>query len=140
MHGQGLLYLPRILCVDDDPCIATAIELRLRSYEVEVHSASNWLDGEWMAMEELPDVIITDMRMPHGGGDTLVECLKGRVATAEIPIIALTGRPNHAAKRWMQILGVRHYLRKPCEIAALMAALEDYIELQPACGVSNHLA
>jgi DNA-binding response OmpR family regulator len=124
---------PKILCIDDDPAITMAIRLRLARYEVDVLTAADGTDGIWMAMEEQPDVIITDLRMPNGDGDYVVECLKGRSDTGEIPVITLTGRRGNEAKCWMQTLGVKHYLHKPLQIKKLLAALEDYIEVRPAC-------
>jgi DNA-binding response OmpR family regulator len=124
---------PKILCIDDDPAITMAIRLRLDCYEVDVLTATDGADGMWMAMNEQPEVIITDLRMPNGDGDYVVECLKGRSDTSEIPVIALTGRSDNETKCWMQTLGVKHYLRKPLQIAKLLTSLDDYIELRPAC-------
>ena len=131
MSEKAFQNRPKILCIDDDPAITMAIRLRLVRYEVEVLTATNGTDGTWMAMNEQPDVIITDLRMPHGGGDYMMECLKGRSDTSEIPVIALTGRYDTQAKCWMQTMGVKHYLHKPLRIEKLFFALEEYIDLRP---------
>ena len=122
---------PKILCIDDDPAITAALALRLREFDVEVVTASDGTDGLWRALNEQPDVIVTDLRMPHGDGDYLVECLKGRADTAEIPVIALTGKRDGELKRWMNLLGVEHYLLKPLRFQRIVAALEQYIDLKP---------
>ena len=131
MSAQPLQARPTILCIDDDPAITMAICMRVACYDVDVLTAKDGTDGMWMAIRNRPEVIITDVRMPNGGGDYMVECLKGRSDTGEIPVIALTGRYDADAKRWMQMLGVKHYLHKPLRIEKLLAALQDYIELRP---------
>lgn len=87
----------------------------------------------WVAMNEHPDVIVTDLRMPNGDGDFMVECLKGRLDESDIPVITLTGSTDNVAKCWMQTLGVKHYLHKPLQFTKLLSALEEYIELRCVC-------
>ena len=133
MNTKACQARPKILCVDDDPAITMALCLRMARYEVDVLIAADGTDGMWIALDEQPDVIITDLRMPNGDGEYLVECLRGHSDTGDIPVIALTGRRGSESERWMRTLGVRHYLHKPLKIEAILSALEDYIELRLAC-------
>ena len=121
---------PKILCIDDDPGITRSICLRLACFDVDVLSAASSTDGIWIALNTRPDVIITDLRMPDGGGDYLAECLQGRLDTCDIPVIVLTGKTDYETERWMQLLGVKVYLRKPASLAKLQSALEQYIQLR----------
>jgi response regulator RpfG family c-di-GMP phosphodiesterase len=123
---------PKVLCIDDDPAITVALRMRLNQYELDVLTASDGTDGFWLAVNSEPDVIVTDLRMPNGDGDYLVECLKGRADTSEIPIITLTGRRDQQLERWMRTLGVEEYLHKPPDFDKLASALGRYIELKPA--------
>ena len=132
MTAKAFQTRPKILCIDDDPAITQAIRLRLESYEVDVLTAADGTDGMWMAINQQPDVIITDLRMPNGDGDYVVECLKGRSDTDQIPIITLTGRAGNETKCWMQTLGVKHHLCKPLQIDKMLSALDEYIELRSA--------
>jgi CheY-like chemotaxis protein len=78
-----------------------------------------------------PDVIITDMRMPQGSGDYVIECLKRNQATRDIPIIVLTGRRDPVLQRYLCSLGVAQYLIKPVQFPVLCAELERHIALEP---------
>lgn len=122
---------PKILCIDDDPDIIAAMTIRLNQYEVEIHTAFFGTQGIWATVTEKPDVIITDLRMPNGDGDYVVECLKGRSDTCDMPVIVLTGRRDQQIKRWMRTLGVQSYLYKPVRIEQLLSELRKYVELQP---------
>jgi CheY-like chemotaxis protein len=132
VYATSFQSRPKILCIDDDSAVTTAIRLRLEYYDVDVLTATNGSDGLWLAMTEHPNVIITDLRMPHGGGDYMVECLRGHIDVGDIPVITITGKSDNAAKRWMKTLGVRHYLHKPLQITKLLSAIEDYVALNPA--------
>jgi response regulator RpfG family c-di-GMP phosphodiesterase len=125
------LPTPKILCVDDDPAIATAISMRLAQYDVEVLKAFFGTHGVWIAVTQHPDVVITDLRMPNGNGDYVVECLKGRADTWDIPVIVLTGCREDWRERSIRGLGVEHYLRKPIQVGKLLDAVRRHIELRP---------
>jgi response regulator RpfG family c-di-GMP phosphodiesterase len=83
---------PTILCIDDDPQIPEAIGLRLNQYEVNLLSAGHGMHGFWLAMTNRPRLVITDVNMPQGAGDYVVDCLRRNSDTREIPIIVLTGQ------------------------------------------------
>src|SRR5258708_31966955 len=74
----------KILCIDDDPDVCRAIELRLRGCGAQVTCAYFGTQGLWLAMTRRPDVVITDIGMPSGGGDYVVECLQRNAVTKAI--------------------------------------------------------
>jgi DNA-binding response OmpR family regulator len=113
----------RLLCIDDDPAITEGLRIRLRSSGYEVITAHDGEEGMLRAVEDQPDAIITDMRMPKADGEYLVDCLMGSTETCDIPIIVLTGRREPALQRYMLTLGVRYYLQKPPRPESLLAAI-----------------
>lgn len=133
---------PKVLCIDDDPAICTAVESHLSQYDVEVHTAYLGKQGIWSAVTESPDVIITDLRMPHGNGQYVIECLKGRADTSQIPVIVLTGQRDPKIKHWTMSLGVDHFLQKPLRMDRLVGLLGRWIDLKPAAASdsSRHYA
>ena len=120
---------PTVLCIDDDPEISRVIDLRLQDYGVNVLRAYHGMHGFWLAMTERPDVIITDINMPQGEGDYVVECLKRNSETNEIPIFVLSGTKDESLIRRMITLGVERYLTKPLHLDELTEALKPYIRL-----------
>ncbi|HWC15762.1 MAG TPA: response regulator [Terriglobales bacterium] len=85
----------RILVVDDDPAVldTSAVILRERGYEVRTAS------GGFAALAELrrslPDVIISDLRMPNMSGFELLSVV--RLRFPHIPVIAVSGEYSAAA-------------------------------------------
>jgi response regulator RpfG family c-di-GMP phosphodiesterase len=121
---------PTVLCIDDDPQIPEAIRLRLRRYEVHVLCAYHGMHGFWLAMTERPDLIITDMRMPQGQGDHIIDCLRHNTDTRSIPVIVLSGQARQEVARRLTGLNVEEILTKPVRFDALRAAIARYVPMR----------
>jgi len=121
---------PRLLCIDDDPEISAAIGMRLRQYEIEVLCAYHGMQGYWQAVTERPDLIITDLQMPQGAGDDIIECLKNNVATRHIPIVVLSGMRDAGLKRRLERLGIEEFVTKPVAFSELRELIERFIVLR----------
>ena len=120
---------PTILCIDDDPQIPETIGLRLNQYEVNVLRAGYGMHGFWLAMTGHPGVIITDVNMPQGNGDYIVDCLRQNTDTREIPIIVLTGRREEQLERRLRHSGADEFFVKPVHFDKLRSAILKYIPL-----------
>lgn len=123
------LSWPTVLCIDDDPQIGETIGLRLRNYAVKVLSAHHGMQGFWQATRARPDLIITDMRMPQGSGDYLVERLRRNGDTRSVPVIVLTGRRDPELEGMMRQLGAQEFFTKPAPFGELLKAIAKYIPL-----------
>lgn len=128
--SAGIEQDKRILCIDDDPEITRAIELRLRPYSVTVLRAFHGMQGFWLAMTDKPDLIITDINMPQGQGDYVVECLMRNTETSDIPVVVLSGRRDPDLKRQLSSLGVSKYLTKPCPGDELLETIKSFVDLK----------
>lgn len=117
----------KVLFIDDDPSAHAAISRRLRGYNFDVVSAYHGMHGYWTALREKPDVIVTDLRMPQGDGEYLVDCLKTNAETAGIPIIVLTGAHDQNIERRLCRLGVARYLTKPVSLEELIDAIAEHV-------------
>ena len=122
--------LPTLLCVDDDPGVIAAIEMRLRPYAVSVLSSYTGMQGYWQAVERRPDLIITDLRMPQGDGAHFLECLKQNQKTADIPVMVLSGLRSDDLAGRMRHLGAENLLQKPISGNDLLAAIAKHIPLR----------
>lgn len=127
--------LPRLLFVDDDADLRRAMQIRLRACEVEVIAASNAMQALWMAVNEAPDIIITDYWMPAGSGEYLLSRLRAVPILKQIPVVLLTGatdsrKPDFAMeRRWRGEFNVSALLYKPVNFDALLDAISPYIKV-----------
>lgn len=84
---------PRVLVVDDDPAIERFLASRLGKFGIDTLYASNAVHAYRIAAKEHPSVIIADNYMPDGDAQYLLHRLRGSAATADIPVIVISGRP-----------------------------------------------
>jgi DNA-binding response OmpR family regulator len=120
---------PVVLCIDDDPEISEAIALRLRRYKVDVLRAFHGMHGLYLAVACQPDLIITDLSMPQGGGSYLIERLRCHPGTSGLPIIVLTGQRNPQLEITVRQLGAEQILTKPVHFDELAAAINKFVPL-----------
>jgi DNA-binding response OmpR family regulator len=128
--GGNQAEWPTLLCIDDDPQIAEVLKLRLSQYEVNVLCAYHGMHGFWLAMTNRPDLIVTDVKMPQGSGDYVVDCLRNNSDTHDIPVMVLTGQRDSATESALRRLGVQEYFTKPVPFEQLRDAMRKYIQLE----------
>jgi DNA-binding response OmpR family regulator len=121
---------PVILCIDDDPQITEALRLRLRGYEVDVLCADHGTQGYYTAIHERPDLVITDLQMPQGAGNYVLECLRDNAKTHAMPVIVLTGQRGPELSRQLRGMHVDAVLTKPALFADLLAEIARFVPLR----------
>jgi CheY-like chemotaxis protein len=104
----------RILVVDDDRVTLTWATRTLQKAGYTVVSALDAQQAVAQAHRETPELIVTDLAMPAGGGFSVVQRLSMSARTSAIPIVVLTGSADPAAEAHARDLGVAGFLRKPC--------------------------
>jgi CheY-like chemotaxis protein len=123
---------PRVLLVDDDSDVNRFLTSRLEKCGVDVAYASDAAQGFRMACRDEPTVIVTDYFMPDGDALYLLMRLRTNEATANIPVIVLSGRElNDVAVQNLQREicghpGAAQILRKSNDTFALFAALQKF--------------
>lgn len=103
-----------ILVVDDDKLLREAIAFHLRRLGYEVIEASGADEALPMIEEEKPDMVITDVRMPHGDGIELIERLK--LFDQYMPIVVfMTGYSDHSEEMLLE-KGAAVVFQKPLDL------------------------
>jgi CheY-like chemotaxis protein len=129
--------LPKLLFVDDDADMRRVMQIRLRACGIDVHAASTAMQALWIAMKEVPDIIITDYHMPEGSGQYLLGRLKGTPLLKDIPVIMLTGarigndRDFALERRFLGEYRAAAFLAKPVDLDVLLGVLSEYIAIDP---------
>jgi DNA-binding response OmpR family regulator len=127
---------PRVLLVDDDDNVNRFLASRLEKRGLEVRYASDAEQAYRMACKDEPAVIVTDCFMPHGDAKHLLLRLRTNAATANIPVIVLTGKTLHVAteqnlKREIRgNPGVADILRKSENTEPLFSSLQKFCSFQ----------
>jgi DNA-binding response OmpR family regulator len=120
---------PRILVVDDDPRYLELLEYTLEAEDFDVLTVQDPMLVQEIASTSQPDVIVTDVAMPQLDGYTMAVGLKADPNTADIPLIFVTARGQHA-QRWQAMnAGAAEYLTKPFSIEELVTTIRTLIEV-----------
>ncbi|HEY1676725.1 MAG TPA: response regulator [Candidatus Sulfotelmatobacter sp.] len=117
-----------VLIADDNADMRQYLE-RLLSDKYDVSSAA---DGK-LALEAIqkraPDLIVSDIMMPHLDGLGLLQALRANPATGTIPIILLSARAGEEARVEGIHAGADDYLIKPFSARELLARVNTHLEL-----------
>lgn len=116
----------RLLLVDDSLSVRRLVGRMLERGGYEVQTA---IDGQ-AALELLQqdphfDLIVTDLEMPRVSGYELLEALRARSATAQIPTVVMTTRAGEKHQRLAFQLGASDYFSKPADEALLLRRLAE---------------
>lgn len=119
---------PQVLIVDDDPGLATVIQLMLAQagYEGVV------ITGGRLALERLeqglPAAVLLDLALPDLDGLAVLHRLRAEPRTRELPVIVLTACTDARARRDSLGAGATAYLTKPVRPAQLAETLRLAVE------------
>jgi CheY-like chemotaxis protein len=101
----------KILLVDDNPMVLGMLQQALAAL-AEVSVANDSADALLKAVEEIPDLLISDYRMPGMDGRQLLEKLKGRPATSGIAVILMASKADISERLSLQD-PIEDHLEKP---------------------------
>ena len=117
----------KVLVVDDEVHIVHVVAIKLRNNGYDVLSADNGAEAFELACKEKPDIIVTDFQMPVMTGLELVEKLRQRQETKDIPVIMLTARSFAIPKEQQEDLRISSCLSKPFSPKELLGNIEDVL-------------
>ncbi|WP_163321810.1 hybrid sensor histidine kinase/response regulator transcription factor [Draconibacterium mangrovi] len=116
-----------VLLVEDDNDLKEFISSELSNYYI-VLNASNGREGLNTAIENIPDIIISDVMMEELDGIEMCKQLKTDIRTSHIPVILLTARYADDIKLKSYEIGADDYITKPFKISLLQAKISNLID------------
>ncbi|MFK7968768.1 MAG: ATP-binding protein [Bacteroidia bacterium] len=119
----------RLLIVEDNPDLVSYLKTALGEH-YQLLIARDGEEGIAKAIEEVPDLILSDVMMPNKDGFELCETLKQDDRTSHIPIVLLTARSDAESRISGLARGADAYLPKPFDQKELMVRLENLIKLR----------
>jgi DNA-binding response OmpR family regulator len=125
----------KILIADDDPMMTTMLSRAMTERGYAFVIAADAMQAVMFAMQKQPDAILLDINMPAGTGHLALKRLKASARTSSIPVIVLSGSAEVALPATVLARGAMAFFRKPIDLDALFARLEELLS-HPA--VSGH--
>ncbi len=124
-----------IVLVDDDRVIQKMVGGFLERRGYQVRRASDGIEALQLIHDSVPDMVITDVRMPELNGIELTSRLRGNHRTAGVPILMFSdlGAPPDALAGYA--VGADDYLPKPFELAILEAKVQSLLRRSAGASV-----
>jgi two-component system cell cycle response regulator DivK len=127
--------LAKILIVEDN-----ALNIKLfcdllaaHGHEPEaVTDSRNALD---VAREFSPDLVITDIQLPHVSGLDLIRMLRADKELAQVPIMAVTAYAGRGDEERVRAAGAQAYVSKPISVVRFAETVEELLPNGPEASV-----
>jgi CheY-like chemotaxis protein len=117
----------KLLLAEDNPLVRDLVTKGLEPY-CEVITASDGGDALLKVIDELPDVILCDYKMPGLNGRQLFEKLRGREATRQIPFLFMASRADIEERLRPLVDGVEDFIAKPFLVKHLVRSAKKVVD------------
>jgi DNA-binding NarL/FixJ family response regulator len=117
----------RLLMVDDDPALLDAVAACLRAEGYQVATARSGQEALIALAQTVPDLVISDIRMPRMDGYALARRIRSAPRTALLPITFLTAKDQKADRIEGFRAGVDAYIVKPFEPDELLTVISSIL-------------
>jgi two-component system, OmpR family, alkaline phosphatase synthesis response regulator PhoP len=122
-HEHPVSVRGRILVVDDDQAILDLVVWSLEDEGYAIQAARDGVEALQLVKQQLPDLILLDLRMPRLSGWEFYRMLRSSETTASLPVVIMTADksavPSHPSLRGAQ------FLAKPFDLSDLLACIRS---------------
>lgn len=115
-----------ILVADDEPNMLRVLTLLLQRAGFEVRTARDGRQALESILANPPDVLVTDIQMPHMTGEQLCRELEQHVPGRRFPIFVMTSMTDREHRCWSQGMRDTEFLEKPVSVRTLIAKVERH--------------
>ncbi len=116
----------KVLIVDDEPNMATAIQRTLRAAGFGTRVANSGLEAGIFLHYSVPDVITLDLRMPEMDGGKVLGYMKDVNEYVHVKVLVVTGMSDQDLQS-MDLTGADGVLRKPFENNELVEKVRELV-------------
>ena len=117
----------KVLVVDDEIHIVHVVAIKLRNNGYDVTTACNGAEALELALQNKPDMVVTDFQMPVMTGLELIKQLRGNELTKDVPVVMLTARGFAIEDEQKEDLKISEFISKPFSPKELLRNIEDIL-------------
>jgi CheY-like chemotaxis protein len=119
--------MAHILVAEDERDIRELIKFTLEAAGHDITAVSNGADAVEQAEELLPDLVMTDVRMPRMTGYEACKAIKENPVTQHIPVVILSAKGQDEEKDAGKAAGAHDYIMKPFAPSDLMQRVAEIL-------------
>lgn len=117
----------KILIAEDDPVMASTLSGALKARGYGVVLARDAMQAFMFAVQQQPSAILLDFNMPAGTGLGALTRLQASARTSSIPVLVVSGSTDLTLPATVRAEGAKGFLKKPVDLDALCARLEELL-------------
>jgi two-component system cell cycle response regulator DivK len=118
---------PLVLIVDDNERNLKLARDVLQAAGFRTLTAASGAEAIALAAEQLPDIVLLDLRLPDMDGIDVASELRDGARTHRIPVVALSARRFEAGDARLAEAGFAGFLAKPINVAAFPEQVRSYL-------------
>lgn len=122
-RDQEFTLPPKVLLVDDEQEFVQTLSERLNTRNYGSYPVFNGEQALDFLVNELPDVMVLDLKMPGINGVDVLR--KTKSSKPEIEVIILTGHGSEEDRKTCLKLGAYAYVHKPVELSKLTELIDQ---------------
>ena len=126
MSSEVPILKKQILLVEDESVFANAVRKHLSRKGYDINIAADLKSARLSIKENIPDLILLDMRLPDGSGIDLLHEIKAKHKNTEILVMSAYGELEDAVSAMK--LGASDYLKKPIDLEELYVNVKKVID------------
>lgn len=116
----------KVLIADDEPYVSRVLKLVLKQEGYEVACANNGREALDVYASMSPDVVVTDVKMPHVSGRKLVETIRAIDGNDRVPVVVMTSTLESENREWVHDVGNVSFLGKPVSPRDLVRVINSH--------------
>ena len=125
---------PRLLLIEDEADLRTALKINLKEQGFKVLTAADGHEGLTKALAKSPDLVLLDLMLPGMDGLTLLRALRQK---SDVPVLILTALGSEIDKIVGLESGADDYITKPFSMGELLARIKALLRRSHNSGVRD---
>ncbi len=113
----------KILIVEDDERVASALAIRLKAEGFDVSQAYDGLEGLKLAARQRPDLVLMDIWMPKAVGVLAAQRLK-HIGLSDVPVIFMTAGKKDDLWEIVEEVNPAGFIEKPFDSKELLSSID----------------
>jgi len=119
-----------ILYVEDNISNRALVEAIInRQRDLRIHCVTTMKDAKQYLAEISPSLLLIDLNLPDGSGESLVSYIQSDAKYRDIPIMILSADALPETIARLNAAGVEHYMTKPLDVAIFNKKIRELIEI-----------
>ena len=129
-HGNQEGDQPEVMVIDDNPASLNLLTEILKAHGYRVRQASSGVLALQSVAEEMPDMILLDVKMPDMDGYEVCRRLKSDERARKIPVIFISALGETTEKVEGFKVGGVDYITKPFGVEEVLARVRNHLALR----------